>query len=141
MVPALNVEIDLDALPLKSHGWGDTEAKSRPHIWGRPGKCTGWPTEEGAQGVSQSVGAGNAREGGHVGNGVWRKRVDKPEAQSSFENDNADNDEKEEARPIEDSKGAKAQGAVTSQQGYYGKGMWRNRCRGPEGEGKGQEQG
>lgn len=36
MVPALNLEIDLDALPV-CHSWGDTDSKERPHIWGTPG--------------------------------------------------------------------------------------------------------
>ncbi|CAK8989385.1 unnamed protein product [Durusdinium trenchii] len=33
LIPALNVEIDLDALPLR-HAWGDTPPQLRPHIWG-----------------------------------------------------------------------------------------------------------
>jgi deoxyribodipyrimidine photo-lyase len=36
MVPPLNLEIDLDALPV-CHSWGDTQAKERPHVWGTPG--------------------------------------------------------------------------------------------------------
>jgi deoxyribodipyrimidine photo-lyase len=36
VVPPLNLEIDLDALPV-SHGWGDTAEPERPHIWGTPG--------------------------------------------------------------------------------------------------------
>lgn len=38
IVPAVNVEIDLDALPFKNHGWGDTDANDRPHVWGTPGR-------------------------------------------------------------------------------------------------------
>jgi len=36
IVPALNLEIDLDALPV-CHSWGDTDCTERPHIWGSPG--------------------------------------------------------------------------------------------------------
>jgi len=36
MVPPLNLEIDLDALPV-SHSWGDTDPRDRPHVWGTPG--------------------------------------------------------------------------------------------------------
>jgi len=36
IVPPLNVELDLDALPVR-HGWGDTPEEQRPHIWGTPG--------------------------------------------------------------------------------------------------------
>jgi hypothetical protein len=38
VVPAVNVEIDLDALPFRNHGWGDTDADDRPHVWGTPGR-------------------------------------------------------------------------------------------------------
>lgn len=34
LVPALNVALDLDALPVQHFSWGDTPASSRPHIWG-----------------------------------------------------------------------------------------------------------
>ncbi|CAE7397099.1 CRYD [Symbiodinium pilosum] len=33
LVPPLNVELDLDALPVKFHGWG-TEPAVRRHVWG-----------------------------------------------------------------------------------------------------------
>merc|ERR1712032_1720213 len=36
IVPPLNVEIDLDNLPV-AHQWGDTPEGARPHIWGTPG--------------------------------------------------------------------------------------------------------
>jgi len=36
IVPALNLEVDLDALPV-SHCWGHTDELDRPHIWGTPG--------------------------------------------------------------------------------------------------------
>jgi deoxyribodipyrimidine photo-lyase len=39
IVPPLNLEIDLDALPVV-HSWGDTEPDERPHIWGMPGSTT-----------------------------------------------------------------------------------------------------
>jgi deoxyribodipyrimidine photo-lyase len=46
MVPALNVEIDLDTLPVKSNGWGDTVPDDRPHVWGKPGNYAGRPLDE-----------------------------------------------------------------------------------------------
>ncbi|CAE8660270.1 unnamed protein product [Polarella glacialis] len=36
LVPPLNLEIDLDALPV-CHSWGDTDLDQRPHVWGTPG--------------------------------------------------------------------------------------------------------
>mmetsp|Transcript_124534 Transcript_124534/g.278473 ORF Transcript_124534/g.278473 Transcript_124534/m.278473 type:complete len:688 (-) Transcript_124534:152-2215(-) len=36
MVQPLNLEIDLDSLPV-SHSWGDTAEAARPHVWGTPG--------------------------------------------------------------------------------------------------------
>lgn len=39
VVPPLNVEIDLDLLPV-SHSWGDTDERQRPHICGTPGADT-----------------------------------------------------------------------------------------------------
>jgi deoxyribodipyrimidine photolyase len=40
LVPPLNVEIDLDALPT-GYSWGDTDEEQRPHIWGTPGNLSG----------------------------------------------------------------------------------------------------
>lgn len=36
IVPPLNIEIDLDTLPV-IHGWGDTPEQQRQHVWGTPG--------------------------------------------------------------------------------------------------------
>jgi len=36
-VPPLNIEVDLDALPVV-YKWGDTNDKQRPHVWGTAGK-------------------------------------------------------------------------------------------------------
>nr|QDO16336.1 cryptochrome DASH [Lingulodinium polyedra] len=42
MVPPLNVEVDLDRVPV-AHAWGDTPAAGRPHVWGQPGVHVGEP--------------------------------------------------------------------------------------------------
>lgn len=44
VVPPLNVEIDLDALPV-NYSWGDTDEKGRPHVWGTPGHAQGEPAK------------------------------------------------------------------------------------------------
>lgn len=36
IVPALNLEVDMDALPV-CHNWGDTDPCERSHVWGTPG--------------------------------------------------------------------------------------------------------
>lgn len=45
LVPPLNLEVDLDKLPL-DHGWGDTPSCDRPHVWGRRGKHAGEASPE-----------------------------------------------------------------------------------------------
>lgn len=65
LVPALNLEIDLDALPV-NHAWGDTLEVDRPHIWGEPGSL------ESKDGVGRGQGKANGKGKGK-GKGMHRK--------------------------------------------------------------------
>lgn len=65
LVPALNLEIDLDALPV-NHAWGDTPEADRPHIWGEPGSL------ESKDGVGRGQGKANGKGKGK-GKGMHRK--------------------------------------------------------------------
>jgi hypothetical protein len=65
VVPALNLELDLDALPVE-HTWGDTDESERPHVWGTPGSMTENGSGGGNRGASASVsskGKGKGRKG------------------------------------------------------------------------------
>ena len=66
MVPPLNVEIDLDKLPLapRAHEWGDTEPEERPHVWGTPGR-----PETPAERQVEPVDAGNVQTSARGGAG------------------------------------------------------------------------
>lgn len=60
LVPPLNVELDLDALPVR-HSWGDTAESDRPHIWGSPGGTCAPGGEGGGAGVRTSAGKGKGK--------------------------------------------------------------------------------
>mmetsp|Transcript_8235 Transcript_8235/g.14608 ORF Transcript_8235/g.14608 Transcript_8235/m.14608 type:complete len:676 (-) Transcript_8235:225-2252(-) len=59
VVPALNLEIDLDALPV-CHSWGDTDCNERPHIWGTPGVERDGSSD---RGFAKGKGKGKQRKG------------------------------------------------------------------------------
>lgn len=88
LVPALNLEVDLDALPV-SHSWGDTNPQERPHIWGTPGSSRDCGIESGLEvnhssRSSSGKGRGKHRKGKSVQmrdavyeRGYEKQRVDK----------------------------------------------------------------
>lgn len=71
LVPPLNLEIDLDALPV-DHGWGDTDAKDRPHVYGTPGQAAQRVVRIDDEARSKGKGA-NLGKGSGKGKGKQRK--------------------------------------------------------------------
>jgi len=66
LIPALNVELDLDALPVK-HSWGDTPSESRPHLW------EGGQRQRFAAVWAEEKGKGKGNKGGGKGKGKFRR--------------------------------------------------------------------
>lgn len=61
IVPPLNLEIDLDSLPV-NHAWGDTSEEDRPHIWGKQGSASTRSAFK--RGQENCKGAGNFKGSG-----------------------------------------------------------------------------
>ncbi|CAJ1439427.1 unnamed protein product [Effrenium voratum] len=74
LVPPLNVEIDLDALPLKRFVWGDTTPELRPHIWGGSAPRAAEAPQEKGYGKSRGKGKGSPHGEGQTGRSPWQRR-------------------------------------------------------------------
>lgn len=77
VVPPLNIEIDLDALPVV-YKWGDTEEKQRPHVWGTPGEdCDGERPSGGGQGKGKGKRSSGGLKADQLRNEAWNRHETK----------------------------------------------------------------